>query len=262
MDTARVVDVYGRTPDGKWSFGSGYLIASNLVLTARHVVADDAGTSFDGLSVRFIANGRPLACRLAWAGAGSLDAALLRITDSGATECKPVRWGQLAAATPEMACQAVGFPLAMEQPGGLRDTEHLSGSINPGTGLLSGRLHITASSAAPKEGTWVGMSGAALFCGPLLTGVIVEDPAAFESRRLTAEPVTRLLADPAFRDLVGPDAVIEAVGLAGDRPVMQVPSPAYLLRADVEAVRFRSRTRELTRLAAWCDGTGTAVRLL
>ncbi|MBE3008890.1 tetratricopeptide repeat protein [Microbispora sp. NEAU-D428] len=262
MDTARVVDVYGHTPGGGWSFGSGYLIAPNLVLTARHVVADDAGTPFDGLIVRFVADGRPLACRLAWAGPAGLDAALLLITDAGAPSCEPVRWGQMAAATPEVACQAVGFPLAMQQPSGVRDTEHLTGTINPGAGLLGGRLHITATSAAPTQGTWVGMSGAGLFCGPLLTGLIVEDPPLFESRRLTAEPVTRLLADPAFRDLVGPDAVLEAVGLARHRPAVPVPSPAYLLRADVEAVRFRSRTEELARLAAWCAGTGTAVRLL
>ncbi|MGI5162152.1 trypsin-like peptidase domain-containing protein [Microbispora sp. CA-102843] len=261
MDTARVVDVYGRTPEREWSFGSGYLVAPNLVLTARHVVADDAGIPFDGLTVRFIADGNPLACRLAWAGSAGLDAALLLITDAGAPACRPVRWGQMAAATP-VACQAVGFPLAMEQPGGLRDTEHLTGTINPGTGLLGGRLHITATSAVPEQGTWVGMSGAGLFCGPLLTGVIVEDPPAFESRRLTAEPVTRLLTDPAFHDLVGPEAALEAVGLAANRPVVPVPSPAYLLRADVEAVRFRSRTEELARLGAWCDGTGTAVRLL
>ena len=262
MDWARVVDVCGRSSTGAWSFGSGYLIAPNLVLTARHVVADSGGTPFEDLTVRLLADGRPFACELAWAGSDGVDAALLRVTDSDGPRCERVRWGQLVTAMPGVACEAVGFPLAMEQAGGLRDTEHLRGEINPGTGLLSARLYVHVARGAPRHGMWVGMSGAALFCGPLLVGVVVEDPPAFESRRLIAEPVTRLLADPAFRDLVGSDAVAEAVELGGERRVVQPASPASLLRADVEAVRFRSRTQELTRLAAWCEGSGTSVRLL
>ncbi|MFF4779098.1 serine protease [Microtetraspora fusca] len=158
MDTGRVVDVSGRTRSGRVSFGSGYLIGPGLVLTAGHVVVGEDGAPLEGLRVRFLNDGRPWACELAWSGSGGVDAALLRIVEKGAPACEPVRWGQLVATKVGIACEAVGFPKAMEQPGGLRDTEHLSGTINTGTGLLGGRVHLTATSAPPRDGVWVGMS--------------------------------------------------------------------------------------------------------
>src|SRR5258708_20933119 len=99
------------------------------------------------------------------------------------------------------------------------------------------------------------MSGASVWCGPLLVGVVVSDITAFNSGRLAAEPATRLLAVPAFRELIGEDAAIEAVELVDRKLHLGVPGPAYLLRAEAATVRFRSRSRELTRLARWCHVT-------
>jgi hypothetical protein len=260
VDLSRVVDVSASTQAGV-SFGSGYLVAPGLVLTARHVVCGEDGGSFGEPAVRLVKDGLLVSCRVAWPGRPDLDAALLECTGPVPT-ASMVRWGQLVASEVGISCEAAGFPRAMEQDSGLRDLEHVHGEINTGTGLLGGRIYADVRSARPRPGGWLGMSGAALWCGQLLVGVVASDQEAFEGGRLAAEPVTRLFADPEFRALIGPDVAIAAVELAGQRPRVAAPAPAYLLRADAETARFRSRTVELARLASWCEGPGVRVRLL
>ena len=257
----RVVDVSARTPAGRRSFGSGFLVGSGLVVTARHVVCGDDGKLFDSPRVRFIEDGTPLPCEVAWPGRRDLDAALLRL-DSTALSGAPVRWGQLVASGTGIDCEAAGFPASMQQENRLRDVEHMRGEINAGTGLLADRIYVDVKGAIPTAGGWAGMSGAALWCGPLLVGVIAWDPAAFGSGRLAAEPVTRLFADGGFRALVGEEVAVEAVELASPLPQVPARGPAYLLRADAQTARFRSRTIELAQLASWCNGDGVRIRLL
>jgi tetratricopeptide (TPR) repeat protein len=261
VDLSRVVDVSAAVSAGGRSFGSGYLVAPGLVLTAWHVVCDDKGQLYADPIVRFLAEDTVFQCRVAWAGRIDLDGALLELTGS-VPPCQPVRWGQLVSSEVGIICEAAGFPVSMEQDDRLRDVEHLRGEINAGTGLLGGRIYVDVTSARPQPGDWYGMSGAAVWSGPLLVGVVAWDATAFAAGRLAAEPVTRLLADPGFRALIGPGAVVEAVELAQRRPRVAVPAPAYLLRADAETARFRSRAAELAKLTAWCSGSGARVRLL
>ncbi|GII66955.1 hypothetical protein Skr01_70400 [Sphaerisporangium krabiense] len=262
----RVVDVTGCAPGGGTVFGSGCLVGDGLVLTARHVVVDAAsGRAVEGLAVRSLEDDQAWPCEVTWAGSARLDAALLRVVDPRGLRAGPVRWGQVASATGKVACEAIGFPRAMEQThgpdAGVRDTERFTGNVNAGTGLLGGRLHVSADDQVPERGGWQGMSGAALWAGELLIGVIVEDPPAWRARRLVAEPVSLLWAEPGFREALGPGAVLESVEFAGP-PRVAASSPAYLLRADARAVRFRSRVRELVSLTEWCGGGGLRVRLL
>ncbi|GII85419.1 hypothetical protein Ssi03_34090 [Sphaerisporangium siamense] len=266
MRPERVVDVTGSGPGGGTVFGSGCLVGDGLVLTARHVVVDAAsGRAARGLAVRSLEDDRARPCEVAWAGTDRLDAALLRVVDPQGSRAGPVRWGQVASATGKVACEAIGFPRAMAQThgpdAGTRDTERFTGRVNAGTGLLGGRLHVSADDQVPERGGWQGMSGAALWAGELLIGVIVADPPAWRARRLVAEPVSLLWAEPGFREALGPGAVLESVEFAGP-PRVAASSPAYLLRADAQTVRFRSRVRELVSLTRWCDGGGLRVRLL
>jgi len=261
VDWSRVVDVSARKPAGGFTFGSGYLIAPGLVLTARHVTCADSGEPYGDVGVRFLADGSPLPCQVAWQGGPDLDAALLRCAPREQQDM-PVRWGRLIASEPGVACEAAGFPRSMRQDDGLRDVEHMHGAINPGTGLLGGRIYVDIASAFPQPGGWDGMSGAALWCGPLLVGIVVHDPAAFASRRLAAEPAGRLAADPGFEAIVGGKVAVEAAELARPAPEVRARGPAFLLRAEARTVRFRSRTGELARLAAWCQGPGVRVHLL
>jgi tetratricopeptide (TPR) repeat protein len=247
-------------PSGTSSFGSGYVVGPGLVLTARHLVCGDDGTLHQEVVIRTVTDGTLLRCQVAWAGRADLDAALLRC-DGLMPLAEPVRWGQLVASD-AADVQAAGFPRSMEQPGGLREVESLRGQVSPGTGVLGGRLYVDVTGARPRAGLWNGMCGAAVQCGSLLVGVVAWNVLAFDGGRLAAEPVTRLFDDPGFRALVGEDVAVEAAELAAPRLRIPAQGPADLLRAEFRTARFRSRTSELARLAAWCDGPGVGVRLL
>ena len=120
------------------------------------------------------------------------------------------------------------------------------------------RLSGARPQASQQESSpWAGLSGAALFAGDLLVGVIVIDTPSFRSGRLTAVPMWRLLDDPGYLAAVeshGCHSHWEAVELADlfERRQVRLTSPASLLRADAGVVAFRGRAELLERLRTWC----------
>jgi hypothetical protein len=163
---------------------------------------------------------------------------------------------------------------------GTRFDEHLDGRISPGTGKLAGRYEIVSTDPLPAgpagpaddRSGWAGMSGAAVFSGELLLGVIGRDRRASAGTRLAATPVQNVLAVAEARELIKAHAgrvpVVEAAELTGllESAVARVDlrSPAMLLRADAEVVGFRGRRAEQGQLMNWClNGGGVlSVRVL
>ncbi len=104
------------------------------------------------------------------------------------------------------------------------------------------------------------MSGAALFCGNLLTGVMAVDPAGTQHAHLEAVPSYMLLRDPKVREILkdhgGADPVLEPVELQKladvEPPIGR--SPAGLLRARRQVVEFRGRKELLRNLRTWTQG--------
>ena len=124
-------------------------------------------------------------------------------------------------------------------------------------------MSLAAPPDAREDGSpWAGMSGAGLVCGELLVGVVIVDPARFGQDRLLAVPLTRLLAVPAFVDLLsaerGEPVVLEGVEAQGvlERAYDRLPprrarqSSSFLLGARYGVVAFRPR-EELEQLRAW-----------
>ena len=113
------------------------------------------------------------------------------------------RWGRVDGMEP-IAVSAVGFPWAQERPDRVRDSEQLFGFIAPATTVKAGLCAVTVQTSAPAGraggSPWAGMSGAALFAGPFLVGVVVVDPARFGTDRVVAAPIAPLLDDA---DLAG-----------------------------------------------------------
>jgi len=157
-----------------------------------------------------------------WRGE-SCDAALLEVeaVAGQSRQAGRVRLGRLATEW-RAPCQALGFPLAQEErgTGGRRDTEEITGEVAPLTRTKYGSLTVHIGGSVPLPGAsgrspWAGMSGAALFCGPLLVGVVTVDPAHFGTDRLEAVPVSAMAAEPAFRALLTgqaePELPLEAV---------------------------------------------------
>ncbi|HEY0169173.1 MAG TPA: tetratricopeptide repeat protein [Jatrophihabitans sp.] len=278
----RVLLVKADLPGGeKVSVGSATLIAARLVLTAAHVVFDESS----GAPLTSIVVGPPEAPRLfearvCWpaehrssASAADLDVALLEIIDRdwSPPPMGPVRWGRLTGRSPDVRCEATGFPRVQREPNGVRESDQISATINPAGGVVTGRHDLNITSAAPVPNDkfpspWSGSSGAGVFCDGLLTAVLVIDTDGYGHGRLTAIPAYRFMADEGFRTLLiqhQVPAVLDSVELAPllttaaqqsqiRRRRPERTSPAMLLRADYETVDFYGRTELLTELVEWC----------
>ena len=203
--------------------------------------------------------------QIAWSGVGKgIDVALLQIVDEDWLEVQqkfaPTRWGKLVTLEPNVRFEAVGFPEVVASPR-RRDTEHVSGVINIGGLVKSQLLPINVGSATPRQSAvrsasaWAGMSGAAVMCHKLLTGVIGRDSVAFGGTRLEAVPSSAFLELDEVRAILQADnapTALEAVEFVNlETPTPTADSPAALLRADIAVIPFRPRG-ELPQLIEWC----------
>ena len=296
FDRHRVMEVFVKPVNGPGRVGSGYRVNETAVLTAGHVVT--------GLPVRSPAQvtagdegaGR---CELralgerAWVSGSvlwrdeSADVALIGLAGDvpPLPPGSPVpRWGRVDGMEP-IAVSAVGFPWAQERPDRVRDSEQLFGFIAPATTVKAGLCAVTVQTAAPAGraggSPWAGMSGAALFAGPFLVGVVVIDPARFGTDRVVAAPIAPLLADAELAGLLD----VSAEGVAGVGPRLRLAvtaetslalappyraatprlgrEPARLLLPEYGIVPFAGRDGDLDTLQAWClNGTAPALRLI
>jgi tetratricopeptide (TPR) repeat protein len=282
MEFDRVVQVRVSALPGsaKVTFASGYLIAPDLVLTCAHVFGDRSSAGLGRVTVCHPGSSESrYGARLRWLRKDErVDAALVEIDgDCGwrppgslgeVNTRPPQRWGQLIGSRPQPAA-AHGYPRMRKDAAGRLD-EQFTGSIYPGTGRNSGRYEILSTSPElpldPETGgaatKWSGMSGAALLCGDLLTGVIRQDRKAQGGTRLSATRSRDLLDDPEFKALAtkasGWVPLLEPVEpthlLSPAAQGRDLRSPAMLLRADTEAVSFHGRDREIARLTEWAAG--------
>ncbi|MBZ4323077.1 tetratricopeptide repeat protein [Streptomyces huiliensis] len=271
--------------DGPGETGSGYVIAPGLVLTSAHVVPAV------GRTVTFFRPGEDgqYAATVAWRGTPGErdDAALLRFDDghpdaAGAPRpAAPTRWGRLVTDRPETGCETWGLPAAVQRKDQAAEILHLRGTVNRADRSVANRhlMRLTervvpcTDDSGRKISPWAGLSGAAMFCDGLLTGVICTDFGGFEHTRLEVAPAYVLLRDDGFRRILaehGVGTVAEPAEWAGvksgldDRPAVPDPpaSPAALLEAGHAVVPFRGREELLEDLREWCARPGLDVRLV
>ncbi|RLU83978.1 ATP-binding protein [Streptomyces griseocarneus] len=201
---------------GRGTQGSGYVLAPRLVLTAAHVATEPIQAAVPG-GVGLVD------CRVLWVRDDEQgDVALLLaerdlvradvagavrgLSPSGTADAfEPVVWGRLGDVAWRGA-QAIGFPQVARDAYEELDTEQLVGTLKPGSGLLGGRYALDSTHGAPAPfadggSPWAGMSGAAVFVGGLLCGVVCEDPSGWRHGRLTVTPMFRVLSSPEFIDL-------------------------------------------------------------
>ncbi|MEV7559551.1 tetratricopeptide repeat protein, partial [Streptomyces sp. NPDC089795] len=298
MDRRVQIRVALRGEDWK-GFGTGYLVAPRLVLTAAHVLddVDPEGGPYTVTVCQPDTDEREYPATVLWQTEDeTVDAALVEIAaDCGwpvpesltdLTSRPPQRYGHLIGTRPQ-PISLTGFPAMQQHPEWGHLDEHLPGKITPGTGALAGRYEVTSEEPLPQglldsAGTcWSGISGAAVLAddglgGDLLCGIVRADRQADLGTRLTVTPISHLLTDQQdkpseFRRLItahtGWNPVlepIEPVRLLKPATDRDLGSPAALLRADTSAVAFHGRDKELADLRAWCttDPAKIAIRVI
>ncbi|WP_328936432.1 trypsin-like peptidase domain-containing protein [Streptomyces tauricus] len=245
--------------------GSGYLVASGTVLTAAHVVA-----GADGIRVRFQA-GRPgervVDAELAWSN-DAVDVAVLTLPETAAEDVPPVSLGRIDEQDTVLSCTAMGFPrfkLRTDAAGRrFRDAEHMDASCavlaNRREGTLD--LRITAPPAEdpdPARDAWEGMSGAAVFSGAHLVGVVSRHHRREGPGRIAAGRVDRwadaLSASERARleSLLGHDLM--ALPTTGPAAALDLVQEAYRAQlTDIAPELLDRRESELADLVSFCGG--------
>jgi hypothetical protein len=298
VDTARVMELYAPTvPRGGGYVGSGYRVSQGMVLTAAHVVSSlplwrsDEPVPEDGDAqgvcwARSLGEAAWLPTVVVWRDEDK-DLAVLRLapgSPSMPAGSQPLRLGRVDGLEP-VAVTGVGFPWAQERLDRVRDSEQLFGFIAPATTMKSGLYAVTLLTAPPTDrgggSPWAGMSGAALFAGPFLVGVVVVDAARFGADRMMAAPVAPLFADAELARLFGVGAVgVLRVGpqfrlaVTAETSIALTPpyrastgrlgrAPTRLLLPAYGVVPFVGRDSDLNIVERWClTGAASALRVI
>lgn len=196
-DYDRVVQVWVKRGETTAS-GSGYLLASGLVLTAGQIIG------FTTAGERFVRIGKSedwQQARVAWMHRG-LGAAILAFDDSREATSRPIRWRTLSS--PETApFEAVAFSgsVRAERPE-MDEPELLRGKAFPGV-EDSARLRLIISEYSPSTAESVvgmarapaGLVGAAVMSGPEVLGMVTHVDDVGEIYTVSA---SAFLADTSF----------------------------------------------------------------
>ncbi|MCM2420843.1 NACHT domain-containing protein [Streptomyces sp. RKAG293] len=183
--------------------GSGYLLSPRVALTSAHVIGD-------GTDVRIAVPGGPgeVRCRVVWRPheiEREIDVALIEAPVDLIPATAPIRLGMVGSLSPVRDCQAIGFPYVQRggPEGKSLDSEQVTGTLKPGSGMLKRRYVLDSDHAPPsvrQDGgsAWAGMSGAAVFSDDLLMAVVCGDPHGWPGSRLVTVPVAELVRNPGF----------------------------------------------------------------
>lgn len=189
--------------DGDY-IGTGYIVSADLVLTASHVIPDALVTELE-VRTEHDAKLHPVLPTPVWRDA-TLDAALLRLA-SPLHKAPAIRWAETDFEA-DVQWHSSGYPVAarIERDGqpewktvGLDGKLHAHGG--GGQGLRE--LELTVEAPPPAQ-QWAGISGAPVFVGDRLAGLIKEVPESFQGSRLAAVPATVLLQNHGFRAALSP----------------------------------------------------------
>ncbi|MEV7595640.1 hypothetical protein AB0O42_35805, partial [Streptomyces sp. NPDC089922] len=247
---------------GEESYGTGYLLAPGLVLTALHV----AQPTPRDVTVRDLQNTEFTPARVVWRST-RLDAVLLEadrdVVGAGMTT---VRFGELVCSDPAHRphCAMSGFPKAMRRKVGgdperfIDDLKTVDGTITPHTGSRSMLYGFEVSGALPRfYENWKGLSGAGVTCQGLLVGLVRTVDKQWD-RSLMALPASQLLAADGFGQ-----AVVEHTGMlpqlqgADLQPLLHaapepVLSSSYLLDPHARTVALTGMSGLIDDVVAWC----------
>ncbi|MGH3987577.1 MAG: trypsin-like peptidase domain-containing protein [Pseudonocardiaceae bacterium] len=244
--------------------GSGYRVGPTSVLTAAHVVegAVSVQVRFEAdLPGEWVTN-----AILCWTDPRSSLAVLTIAPREGELPVTVARLGRISDRAAVLAVQAMGFPrfkLKTDGDGSVfRDSHQADGSVAVLSNRREGTLEVTVPPPErdpdPEVSPWEGMSGAAMWVGDRIVGVITKHHRSDGLGRLAAArldlAVERLDARrrAELRALIDlPDVLPDVVPpSAGERV-----TTAYQAQVrDIAPDRLLDREEELDELVGFCAG--------
>jgi Trypsin len=211
-DSHRIVLIRSIVNKGKGKenvFGTGYLLTPSLILTARHVVGEGDPES---MFARVDHPGRleenfwvGIEKKVVWKNE-DLDSALLRLAQPLSVEVPLPDWGDMKFSGSQVAWESLAYPMAA--------TEQTDAGLKFKTSGLGGTLYVDGGGGQGEKNldlgveyeanAWNGISGAPVFVGNRLIGIVKSSFASFTNRRLSATPIYLLLNDPGFLVAITP----------------------------------------------------------
>jgi Trypsin-like peptidase domain len=277
LDQARVAELIVTHPGGGRR-GSGYRVTATGVLTAAHVLEDASA-----VRVRFEPDlpGQWETPALSWWVDPQSDLAVISIEPVSITAkpddapLSPSRFGRIRAEAAVLSVQAVGFPAwKMRNRDGTapipgdgkdkyRDACHAFGSAPVLSNSREGTLEIVVAPPGDRPATagspWAGMSGAPVWVGDRIVGVLTSQHPGDGLGRLAAARLDLALdgLDPEHRAKLQtllptlPAQLPDVVPLSSG----QLALTAYRAQlADIAPDQLRDRDRELDQLVTFCAG--------
>ncbi|WP_228045147.1 serine protease [Streptomyces ferrugineus] len=184
------------------SQGSGVMLSPRLVLTSAHVLRNR-----EWIRTVHPESEQPLPSRAVWQDEES-DVALLltgeELVDPEQWALARLRWGVIGSPDPLPGCQVVGFPAVQRfGPADQLEYDQLTGTVLPMAGRIRSMLvcefdRAPVTAPKPGESPFAGLSGAPVFAGSVLIGVVTQVPEGRDHRRVEAVPVQRILRAPGF----------------------------------------------------------------
>ncbi|MFB7375444.1 NACHT domain-containing protein [Streptomyces sp. NPDC056222] len=203
--------------------GSGVLLTDDTVLTCAHVLEAgySAWVSVPGVRDRVL-------CRVIWADP-QLDAALLQAPESlvaglvtTLVNATAVGLAVVATERPLPDCEIVGFPRIQRYDEGRRlECDQYTGTVLPLAGLIRRTMILEmdrppAAERADGGSPLAGLSGAPVFAGSGLLGIVKGIPRGRGHLRVECVPLAAIVAGDGFRG-----AYAKATGSLPPEPVAQ-----------------------------------------
>lgn len=232
----RVVEVVadlGPLCSPRWRYGSGLRVGGRTVLTAAHVVEGAAAVTIRGPDKC----DRAVTLRGSWTGdSDRLDLALLEVSEVEELPYVPIAVVDRDTSSGALVegCWAVGYPAFQEdqrQGRLVRETAHVAGYIPPLSGLVGGMISLQVTQSPrelPAQGTlgqsqWSGMSGAAVFAGDAVVGVVAEHAARRGASDITVTPL-QFLSEPSSAP-ANAEQLWQRLGVSDPRRLVRLPAP-------------------------------------
>lgn len=196
IERARVVEVHAGT-SATGHVGSGYLVSDRLVLSCAGLAGRDGAAV-----IRPAGTATWISSSLVWR-ARAAGAALLEVDDPAEVMMPPgsMCWGEVTGRQP-VAVTAMGFPPAGARPQGFRDPQQFIGHLLP-DGVSDDGTWMPLRAHAGAGAAGEGMTGAALFAGAELVGVVLPGSERRGAGGHRAVPAQALARDAGFVDLAG-----------------------------------------------------------